>query len=121
MDHDGLQIDWCRCTKHVRRVYSSEYIQKNWNHLLVLHPGNSLAEAVEYASQPSLVPANRADIKWLSQSVAATWKRIHPESGKLTTIKLDGCEITVASRGLQKAGIDTARRKGQAASRHQHG
>ena len=82
----------------------------------MLHPGNSLAEADEYASQPSLVPANRVDITWLPQSVAATWKRIYPESGKLTTIKLDECEIIVASRGLQKAGVDTARRKGQAAS-----
>ena len=59
-----------------------------------------MAEAVEYASQPSLVPTNRDDIKWLPQSVAATLKRIDPESGKLTTIKLDGCEIIVASRGL---------------------
>ena len=60
--------------------------------------------------------ANRHDIKWLPQSVAASWKRIRPESGKLTTFKLDECEITVASRGLQKAGVDTGRRKGQAAS-----
>ena len=71
-----------------------------------------MAEAVKYVSQPSLVPANRDDIKWLPQSVAATWKRIHPESGKLTAIKLDGFQIIVASRGLQKAGIDTARHKG---------
>ena len=82
----------------------------------MLHPGNSLAEADEYASQTSLVPANRDDIKWLPQSVAATWKRIHPESGRLTTINLDECEIVVASRGLQKAGVDTAGRKGQVAS-----
>jgi hypothetical protein len=115
-DHDSLDIDWCRCTKHARRVHPPEYVQKNWNHKLVLHPGNNLAEAAEYASQPSLVPTHRDDIKWLPQSVVANWKRIHPESGKLTTIKLDGCEIVVASRGLQKAGIDTARRKGQAAS-----
>ena len=82
----------------------------------MLHPGNNSAEADEYASQPSLVPAHRDDIKWLPQSVVACWKRIHPENGKLTTIKLDGCEIAVASRGLQKAGVDTARCKGQAAS-----
>ena len=116
VDHEDLEIDWCRCTKHARRIRSSEYVQENWNHLLVLHPGNNQAEADEYASQPGLVPANRDDIKWLPQSVVASWKRIRPESGKLTTIKLDGCEIIVASQGLQKAGVDTTRRKGQAAS-----
>lgn len=116
MDHHDLNIDWCRCIKRVRRIHSSEYVQKNWNHRLVLHPGNNLAEASEYASQPSLVPKNRGDIKWLPQSVCASWKRIYPDKDKLTTIKLDGCEITVASEGLQKAGVDTARRKGQAAS-----
>jgi hypothetical protein len=116
MDHHDLNINWCRCVKHVRRIHSSDYVQKNWNHQLVLHPGNNQAEASEYASQPSLIPANRTDIKWLPQSVCATWKQIHPEKDKLTTIKLDGCEITVASGGLQKAGVDTTRRTGQAAS-----
>ena len=63
MDHHDLEIDWCRCTKHVRRVHPSKYVQENWNHLLVLHPGDTLAEAGEYESQPGLVPANRDDIK----------------------------------------------------------
>ena len=82
----------------------------------MIHPGNDLVEAGEYASQPGLVPASRDDIKWLPQVVTANWKRIHPENDRLTTIKLDGCVITVASRGLQKAGIDAKRSKGQAAS-----
>ena len=116
MDHDSLQIDRCRCTKHSRQVHSFEYVQKDRNHLLVLHPGTNPAEADDYASQPSLVPAHRDDIKWLPQSVVASWKRIHPEHGGLAIIKLDGCEITVASRGFQKAGVDTARRNGQAAT-----
>ena len=68
------------------------------------------------AMQPSLVPPKRDDIKWLPQTATANWRRIHPEKGRLTTIKLDGCEITVAFGGLQKAGIDTTRRKAQAAS-----
>ena len=116
LDHQDLNIDWSRCTKYVRRVRSSECVHNNWNHLLVIHPCNSLAEAGEYASQPSRVPSNRNDIKWLPQEVTADWKRIHPEKDKLTTIKLDGCVITVASGGLQKAGVDTKRRKSQAAS-----
>jgi hypothetical protein len=116
LDHQDLGIDWDRYTNRVRRVHSSEYVRDNWNHLLVIHPGNNLAEAGEYASQPSLVPANRSDIKWLPQEISADWKRIYPEKGKLTTIKLDECVITVASGGLQKAGVDTWRRKDQAAS-----
>jgi hypothetical protein len=116
LDHQDLNIAWDRCTRRVRRVHTSEYVRDSWNNLLVIHPGNSLAEASECASQPSLVPANRSDIKWLPQEVSANWKRIHPEKGKLTTIILDECVITVASGGLQKAGVDTARRKSQAAS-----
>ena len=82
----------------------------------MIHPGNDLAEAGEYAGQSSLVPANRDDIKWLPQEITADWKRIHLEEDKLTIIKLDGCVVTVAPGGLQKAVIDTKRRKGQAAS-----
>ena len=116
LDHQDLNNDWGRCTKRVRRVHISEYVHDNWNHLLVIHLGNSLAEASECARQPSLVPANRGDIKRLLQRVSGNWKRIHPEKGKLTIIKLDECVITIASGGLQKAGMDTARRKDQAAS-----
>ena len=100
LDHQDLNNDWGRCTKHVRRAHTSEYVRDNWNHLLVIHPGNSLAEAGEYASQPSPVPANRSDIKRLPQGVSANWKRTHPEKGKPTTIKLDECVITVASGGF---------------------
>ena len=68
----------------LKRIRSSEYVQRNWEHLPVIHPGDNASDAAAYAAQKELVPKHRSDIKWLPQEVAATWKRINVTEGKPT-------------------------------------
>ena len=115
-DHQQTDLQWETCTQKLRRVHSSEYVQKNWEHLLVIHPGGNAADAAAYAAQPALVPKHKTDIKWLDQEVAAGWRRIQVVPGKLNAFKLDEGKLVVASEALPRLGVDTTRRKGQAAS-----
>ena len=66
-DHHQPDLQWEKCSRRLKRIHSSEYVQKNWEHLLVIHPGNNAADAAAYAAQPALVPRHRTDIKWLDQ------------------------------------------------------
>ena len=82
----------------------------------MIHPGNNAADAAAYAAQPALVPRHRTDIEWLDQEVAAGWSRVQVVPGKLNTFKMDEGELVVASTALTRLGVDTDRRKSQAAS-----
>jgi hypothetical protein len=115
-DHHQPDLQWEKCSKRLKRIHSSEYVQKNWEHLLVIHPGNDAVEAAAYAAQPALVPRHRTDIKWLDQEVTAGWSKVQVIPGKLNTFKLDEGELIVASTALTRLGVDTGRRKSQAAS-----
>ena len=115
-DHQQPELQWEECTQRLKRVHSSDYVQENWEHLLVIHPGDNAADAAAYAAQPELVPRHRTDIKWLDQEVAAGWSRIQVVPGKLNTFELDEGKLVVASEALPRLGVDTGRRKGQAAS-----
>ena len=90
-DHQQPELQWEKCAKRLKRVHSPEYVRKNWEYPLVIHPGNNAADA------PALVPKHRTDIKWLDQKVAAGWSRIQVSPGKLNTFKLDEGELVVAS------------------------
>ena len=59
------------------------------------------------------MPKHRDDIEWLQQDVTCGWERIKPTAGCLTGFAVDGSVLIVASSAVQKAGIDTHRRKGQ--------
>ena len=87
-DHQQPELQWEECTQRFKRVHSSDYVQENWEHLLVIHPGDNAADAAAYAAQPELVPRHRTDIKWLDQEVAAGWSRIQVVQGKLNTFEL---------------------------------
>ena len=115
-DHQLPELRWEECTQVLERVHSFDYVQENWEHLLVIHPGDNATDAAAYAAQPALVPKHRTDIRWLDQKVAAGWSRIQVVPGKLNTFELDDGKLVVASKALTRLGVDTDRRKGQAAS-----
>lgn len=112
-DHDVVNLEWTKIKKRLRRKHSAAYVQQEWEHLLVLHPGGNAKERRQYAAQVDAVPKHRDDIQWLQQDVTCGWERVKPTAGCLTEFAVDGSVLTVASGALQKAGIDTHRRKGQ--------
>jgi hypothetical protein len=83
-DHHQPDLQWEKCSRRLKRVHSSEYVQRNWEHLLVIHPGNNAADAAAYAAQTALVPRHRTDIKWLNQEIAAGWSRVQVTPGNST-------------------------------------
>ena len=95
-DHEQPDLQCEKGSKRLRRAHSSEYVQKVWEHLLVIHPRNNAVGAAAYAAQPKLVPRHRTDIMWLNQEVAAGWTKVQVAKERRNTFKLDEDELVVA-------------------------